>query len=212
MSHVATAPLSVATLRAALKKEDFVAFPATLADYDRLSDYQEFSLHYVHNQIVGTMSYCTESHELIVINIASLFNVIFDDYKVLGSNRPIYVEAVDDIFEPDLQLVIGETQLHHYGRVKTATVNPTVIVEVHSDSTKDFDLTTKLNAYKTIPTLQHIIFIEQTKPHISLYSRTKQPNEWLNVDVMDLTKNIRVLGQLFPLSKIYKKVIFVAQP
>ena len=164
MTDIAIAPLTVGRLREALEKEDIVAFPATIADYDRLSDYREFSLHYVQNQIVGTMSYCTENHELIVSNIVFLFNLAFDDYKTLGSNRPVYVEAVNDIFEPDVQLIVGETQLHRYGRVKTATMNPAVIVEVHSSTTKDFDLTTKLEAYKTMPTLQNIIFIEQNTP------------------------------------------------
>lgn len=208
MTEVAIAPLTAEKLRAALEKKDFVFFPATLADYERLSEYREFSLHYVQNQIVGTMSYCTENHELIVMNIGSLFTTTFDNHKTLGSNRPVYVEAFDDFFEPDVQLIIGETQLHRYGRVKNATLNPAVLVEVHSSSTKNFDLTTKLEAYKTIPTLQNIIFIEQDKPHISIYSRTKRPNEWLNIDVTDLTQKIRVLGVNFPLSKIYRKVIF----
>ena len=208
MTDIAIAPLTVGRLREALEKEDIVAFPATIADYDRLSDYREFSLHYVQNQIVGTMSYCTENHELIVANLIRLFGNAFEDAKVVGSNRPVYVKAVDDIFEPDAHVIFGDTQLHSYGRVKTATMNPVVIVEVHSNSTKDFDLTTKLNAYKLIPSLQNIIFIEQNKPHISIYSRTKRPNEWLNTDIADLTQKIRVLGSNFPLAKIYKKVIF----
>lgn len=208
MTDVAIAPLTVGRLRAELEKKDFISIPATLADYDRLSDCREFSLHYVQNQIVGTMSYCTENHELIVANLIRLLGNAFEDAKILGSNRPIYVEAVNDIFEPDAHLIIGETQLHRYGRVKNATMNPAVIVEVHSKSTKDFDLTTKLEAYKTIPTLQNIVFIEQNKPHISIYSRTKRPNEWLNMDVTDLTQKIRVLGTNFPLAKIYRKVIF----
>ena len=210
MTDVAIAPLTVDMLRAALEKNDFVSFPAILAEYDKLSDYQEFSLHFVQNQIVGTISYCTENHELIVANLILLLGNAFEDAKVMGSNRPIYVEAVGDIFEPDVQLVMGETQLHRYGRVKNATMNPSVIVEVHSASTKDFDLSTKLEAYKTIPTLQHIIFIEQDKPHVSTYSRTKRPNEWLNVDIKDLTQKIKILGNSFPLSKIYRKVIFQA--
>lgn len=208
MTDVAIAPLTAEKLRAALEKKDFVSFPATLADYDRLSDYREFSLHYVQNQIVGTMSYCTENHELIVANLICLLGNAFEDAKILGSNRPVYVEAIDDFFEPDVQLIIGETVLHSYGRVKNATMNPVILVEVHSNSTKNFDLTTKLEAYKTIPSLQNIIFIEQNKPHISLYSRTKRPNEWLNIDVTDLTQKVRILGTNFLLSKIYRKVIF----
>ncbi len=208
MTNVAIAPLSAEKLRVALEKKDFVSLPATLADYDRLSDGREFSLHFVQNQIVGTMSYCTENHELIVANLIRLLGNAFEDAKILGSNRPVYVEAVDDFFTPDVQFIIGETVLHRFGRVKNATVNPAILVEVHSRATKNFDLTTKLEAYKVIPSLQNIIFIEQNKPHISIYSRTKHPNEWLNTDVTDLTQKIHVLDNDFPLSKIYSKAIF----
>lgn len=208
MTNVAIAPITADWLRAELEKKDFITFPATLADFDRLSDYREFSLHYVQNQIVGTMSYCTENHELIVANMIRLLGNAFEDAKIVGSNPPVYAEAVNDIFKPDAHVILGETQLHRYGRVKTATKNPVVIVEVHSSTTKNFDLTTKLEAYKLIPSLQNIIFIEQDKPHISIYSRTKRPNEWLNTDLTDLTQKIRVLNNNFPLSKIYSKVIF----
>ncbi len=208
MIDVAMAPVTVEMLRSALEKTTLVRVPATIKDYDELSDFHEFSLHFVQNQIVATMSYCTESHELVVANLVRLLGNAFEEAKVMDSNRPVFVAATNDIFEPDIQVVFGETDLHRYGRVKTATKNPVVLVEVHSKTTKDFDLDEKLEAYKTIPTLQHIVFADQNKPRISIYTRTKKPNEWLNADYSDMSLSVRILGKNFPLSKIYSKVIF----
>lgn len=50
-------------------------------------------------------------------------------------------------------------------------LNPLILVEVLSDSTGDKDRTEKLPAYKLIPTVKEILFIDQHKPVIELYAR-----------------------------------------
>lgn len=61
-----------------------------------------------------------------------------------------------------------------------------------------------------MPSLQHIVFVEQDKPYITVFSRTKRPNEWLNTDYYDMNERIRILGKNFSLKNIYDKVIFKA--
>ncbi len=50
--------------------------------------------------------------------------------------------------------------------------NPTVIVEVLSDGTRQYDRGEKLNRYQTIPTLQHVVLIEQDGFDVEVWSRT----------------------------------------
>ena len=208
---IALAPLTADFLREQFSATDkVVRIPATKEEFWSLIELPEFKIEYYENQIVGTMSYGSLSHERIINNLAWLFNNQLErsKYECFGSNRPIYVESCDAVFEPDFHVVEGEVKLFNYKKTKTASRNPSVIVEVFSDSTADFDLTVKLPCYKTIPSLQHIIFVEQHKPYISVFTKTKKPNEWLNADYNDLNQRIRILGKNISLQHLYDKVTF----
>lgn len=211
MTAIATAPLTAEELRERFSAtDDLVWIPATKDEFWSLIELPEFRIEYYENQIVGTMSYGAFNHETIIDNLSWLFNTQLDRkiFRCFGSNRPVYVEQCDDIFEPDIHVVQGEVDLYHYKKTKTATSNPSIIVEVFSKSIKGFDLNNKLPCYKTMPSLQHIVFIEQDKPNVTVFSRTKRPNEWLNTDYFDLSQKIRMMGKYFALKDIYDKVIF----
>ena len=212
MTAIATAPLTAIELRERFSEtDDLVWIPASKEEFWSLIELPEFKIEYYDNQIVGTMGYGSLSHERIVNNLAWLFNNQLDRsrYECFGSNRPVYVEDCDGaVFEPDFHVVEGQVDLYTYKRVKTATRNPSVIVEVFSDSTQNFDWNDKLPCYKTIPSLQHIIFVEQHKPFISVFTRTKKPNEWLNIDYTDLNQRVRIFGKNILLQQLYDEVNF----
>ena len=69
----------------------------------------------------------------------------------------------------------------------------------------------KLDCYKTIPSLKHIIYIEQDTLHVQVFNRTKGLNEWQKVEYFDLEQKIHVLGKNISLKQIYKKVILRVQ-
>jgi Uma2 family endonuclease len=87
-------------------------------------------------------------------------------------------------FSSDLRIRVRETGLATYpdvtvvcGPLETdpdseATVtNPTVIVEVLSPSTKDYDLGEKFEHYRKVASLQAVLYVWQTEPRIE--SRTR---------------------------------------
>jgi Uma2 family endonuclease len=209
MTAIATAPLSAETLKHLFDESDFIRIPATEAEFWQLVELPKYHIEYHYKQIVGTMSYAATNHERVVRNLISLFDTTLeeDNFEVFGSNRPIYAADCGNIYEPDVHVIEGELVEYRYDKTKTASLNPAVVVEVFSPTTKNFDLGEKLDCYKLIPTLKHIIYIEQDKPHIQVFNRTKRPNEWQNVDYFDLEQKIRVLGKNISLKDIYKKVI-----
>jgi Uma2 family endonuclease len=90
-------------------------------------------------------------------------------------------------FSSDLRIRVRETGLATYpdvavvcGPLETdpdsdATVtNPTVVVEVLSASTKDYDLGEKFEHYRKIPALQTVLYVWQTEARID--SRTRRPD------------------------------------
>lgn len=83
--------------------------------------------------------------------------------------------------------------------------NPAIIVEVLSKSTRQFDLSEKLDCYKQITSLETLIFIDQAKVAVSVYQRTAQQNEWLNTDYQQLTQELRLQGTKISIADIYFK-------
>src|SRR5687768_8027125 len=59
------------------------------------------------------------------------------------------------------------------GEEQTAT-NPVVVVEVLSDSTRDYDRGEKLERYKSIPSLRHVLLVEQHTVDVEHWFRTER--------------------------------------
>jgi Uma2 family endonuclease len=95
------------------------------------------------------------------------------------------------IFVTDQRLWIPDRQVHTYpdvmvvakpialleGRKDTVT-EPIFIAEVLSPSTKNYDRGEKFSDYRTIPSFQEYLLIEQSKIHVEHYVR-QGVNQWL---------------------------------
>jgi Uma2 family endonuclease len=210
MTAIARMPLTANRLKKQLENEDIIFVPATIEEYWRLVESPQLRLDYVNHQIVATMSYGSLKHETIVNNVTFRLNLQFgeENCRILPSNRPIYAVDCEDIFNPDVHLVQGELKEHFYKRSKTATLNPAIIVEVMSESTKEFDLVSKLPCYQKIDSVQHIVYIEQNHAEIMVYSRTDKSNEWLLQRFNAMNDSINLLNKEFNLIDIYRNVVF----
>jgi Uma2 family endonuclease len=88
------------------------------------------------------------------------------------------------------------------GPDQTAT-NPVLLIEVLSDSTRDYDLGEKLDRYKAVPSLRHVLLVEQHRVQVEHWSRG--PDGWsrdVHVD-RDDTLRLAGLGIELPLTEIY---------
>jgi Uma2 family endonuclease len=71
---------------------------------------------------------------------------------------------------PDVMVIEGEPE---YFQNRTDTVlNPTLIVEVFSKGTKNYDRESKFDAYRTISNFQEYLLIDQTRIHVEQFSKT----------------------------------------
>jgi Uma2 family endonuclease len=75
---------------------------------------------------------------------------------------------------PDV-MVFCEPIEGHPSDPERAATNPTVVFEVLSESTEEYDRGEKFENYKSIPSLQDYILVRQNDPGIELYSRS---NGW----------------------------------
>ena len=210
MTAIAQMPITASRLKKRLENEPRVFVPATVEEYWKLVETPQLRLDYFNHQIVATMSYGSLEHETIVNNVSFRLNLNFgeENFRVFPSNRPVYAAVCDDIFNPDVHLVSGTLQEHFYKRSKTATLNPSIIVEVMSDSTKEYDMVVKLPCYKQIGSIQHIVYIEQDQCSVFVYSRKNASNDWTVTQFNALEDDLELLDKTFSLKDIYRNINF----
>ena len=133
-----------------------------------------------HNGIIKPMAGGTFNHDNLAGKAITLLNIYFEEndfsYLVNGSDTKIRIEKYNKFVYPDA-VVICEKPEFYQNRRDTIT-NPLLIVEVLSDSTKDFDRTTKYEYYRSVPSFKEYVLVHQENKHVSVY--TKQPdNTWI---------------------------------
>lgn len=120
---------------------------------------------------IFAMSGGTEQHNLIATNIV----------RELGNRfkgRPCYVYSSDMKVRlasgkvgayPDVMAVCGERRF--YDERRDLLLNPTLIVEVLSDSTEAYDRGDKFAHYRTVPSLNAYLLVSQNRVGAELYVR-----------------------------------------
>lgn len=77
---------------------------------------------------------------------------------------------------PDVTIVCGKGE--YLDEEFDTLLNPTVIIEVLSPSTEDYDRGTKFKLYRSIPSLKNYVLISSTEFAAEIYSR-KENDEWI---------------------------------
>jgi Uma2 family endonuclease len=108
---------------------------------------------------------------------------------------------------PDLSIVCGaiETLQNH----KDIVTNPSVLIEILSPTTQDYDRGGKFKLYRDIASLQEYILISSTENLVEKYSR--QPNDtWIleEFKTVDAVLPITTIEMQLPLHDIFREVVF----
>lgn len=129
--------------------------------------------------------------------------------RVYDSDLRVLVSATGLYTYPDATVVCGPLETHD-GDTGT---NPTVLVEVLSDSTEIYDRTTKFDHYRKIASLREVLFVSQHQPIVERFSRSDD-GSWNLTDARGLGASIELtsIGVSLPLAEVYDKVEFPEHP
>ena len=88
-------------------------------------------------------------------------------------------------------------------------LNPTLIIEVLSDSTEAYDRGDKFTHYKSIPDFREYLLVAQHRPHITQYAR-EENGSWSYREVNDLAAHLILpsLDCVLELKDVYQDVAF----
>jgi Uma2 family endonuclease len=140
------------------------------ADYLRSLEMSALKLEYC-DGVIYAMAGGTPAHaQLSAAVIVALHRVLPARCRLSTSDMKVRVEASDLSTFPDVSVVCGEPTVSAIDA--NAVTNPTVLVEVTSKSTEDYDRGDKLSHYKQIPALQAVLFVSHRTRGITLVERT----------------------------------------
>jgi len=180
------------------------------ADWDTFLDLLEqgnYPVQYDEGQILSFIGYGTEEHEALVARIIYLLASLLDNkpYQVYGSNLVLQPPgAPKQYFNADCTVVQGQAeQVALRGEMKAVT-NPVMLVEVLSKSTHNFDLGQKFHRYKTIPSLQQILYVDSQSQRVISYRREEKKGAWLIEEFTEADAEVPVLQEgSLSVQKIY---------
>lgn len=166
-----------------------------------------------HEFIDGTvylMTGASREHNLIVFNLA---NVLGNQLK--GRDCEAYVNdmrvrvEMDNCVYPDVSVVCGSPQFED--SQADTLLNPTVIIEVLSPSTEQYDRGSKFQRYRALESLHEYLLVTQEKPRIEHYAR-QADGAWLLTDAVDVVATVKLnsIDCTLPLADVYTKVKFEA--
>jgi Uma2 family endonuclease len=156
---------------------------------------------------VFAMAGGTEEHNLIVLNIgAELRNQLKGrPCRVYPSDMKVHIAAADLGAYPDVMVICGERRFHDERR--DVVTNPTLIVEVLSDSTEAYDRGDKFRHYRSLDSLQAYLLVAQTQIQAELFVR--QPDgAWSLRSYQEAEASIplSVIDAELSLAEVYDKV------
>ncbi len=142
----------------------------TYEDYLQALEVSGVKLEYCDGEIYA-MAGGTPAHaDLAAAAIRLLGNALLGTCRVSSSDLKVRVEATDLSTFPDVTVVCGERRVS--ATDPNAVTNPTLLIEVTSNSTEDYDRGEKLSHYKQIPSLAAVLLVSHRRRQITIIERT----------------------------------------
>jgi Uma2 family endonuclease len=144
----------------------------TYADYVALEMISTGKHEFLDGEIYAMAGRSEEHSALAAAMVHALGNAVGErPCRVHTSDLRIYVEAAGLATFPDASVICGPLQQHEPSPTATA-LNPSILVEVTSDSSEDYDRGAKLEYYQTIPTLREYVIVSHRERRITVHERT----------------------------------------
>lgn len=179
----------------------------TPEDYLSLEENCEYRSEYVDGYIFK-MAGGTEAHIQISFNITKLLaDKLRGKCRAYQSEMKVWIEEAKTFFYPDVTLVCGERKF--YKDRRDIVENPVLLVEVLSESTKEYDKNDKFLTYQKIESFQEYALVSQNRPAVQQFIR-QGDGIWIYKATIGLKSEVyfESVDAGFSLEEIYDLVEF----
>ncbi|MCK9425341.1 MAG: Uma2 family endonuclease [Ignavibacteriaceae bacterium] len=127
--------------------------------------------------------------------------------KVFSNDLRVKISATGLYTYPDLVIACGETKLED--EEMDTLLNPTLIIEILSESTESYDRGKKFEHYRNLESLQEYVLVSQDKPKVEQFLK-QQDGKWLYSEVngIDSRAQFTSIECEIDLKEVYHKVEF----
>lgn len=180
----------------------------SLDEYFTLEDSGE-GKHEFYQGVIYAMTGASARHNHLAANVITSINnqLRGKPCVVYAGDLRVKIEATNLYTYPDASVICGPLQ---YDGTRSDTVtNPTIIIEVLSPSTEDYDRGKKFQHYRTIRSLRAYLVIAQDAMRVEYYAR-KDDHQWLLTEYSSPEQAIPLdaIQATVTLDEIYDKVDF----
>ena len=185
----------------------------TLEEYLELDHVSEGKIEFWDGNVF-TLAGASEAHDRIQSNAHFFLRLKLQGRKcrVFLSEMRVDVPDYPPYRYPDLSALCGEAKFKKLGK-QELLVNPSLIIEVLSESTADFDRGYKFTYYKSIESFTEYILIAQDRPHVTQFVK-QSDNSWLQheFNAIDERFYLASLDCELELAELYQDVEFPELP
>lgn len=152
---------------------------------------------------IFAMSGTKVPHNIIAKNLLGNLFIKLKGKKCqpFGSDQRIHIQSNTLFTYPDISIVCGE--LITLNNDNWNVLNPAVIIEVLSPSTKNYDRGEKFKLYRDIPTLKEYLLVDSESIHIEVF-RLNTNHRW-ELEEYNLSEylNIKAIDETLLIADIY---------
>jgi len=145
----------------------------TYADYVALELTSPTKHEFLGGEIYAMAGGSSEEHSALAAEVLRLLGNALGERpcRVHTSDLRIYVEEVGLATFPDGSVICGPLA-QHSASPKATALNPSLLLEVTSDSSEEYDTGTKLETYRTIPSLRNYVIVSHRERRVTVHTRT----------------------------------------
>jgi Uma2 family endonuclease len=180
----------------------------TPEEYLELEEAAEYKSEYRDGELVPITG-GTTNHNKIALNFAASlkFALRGQDYDIYIGDVRLWIPRYRQYTYPDVMVIQGEPL--YTGTGTTTVMNPWLIVEVLSKSTKNYDQGDKFLYYRSLPEFKEYILIDQARYHVMQHTKTLD-GKWLLTEYESEESVLELSSIEFQINliEIYEKVNF----
>jgi Uma2 family endonuclease len=174
-------------------------------EYLRLENDAFEKSEYFQGQIIK-MAGAAPNHNRVKENVSIEIGIVLKKNKSCrssSSDQRIHIPANSLYTYPDILIVCGPNKFSKLDRM--TITNPSVIVEILSPSTCEYDRGEKFKLYRDIETLQEYVTVDSRKASAQVFRRMPD-NQWILADdAFSLTESITIqtIGATLQMADFY---------